>query len=405
MGALSAAAVQHAAEVARAGADEAERGRRLPPETVTALADAGMFTLCLPTAYGGPGVSPVDAVDAITGVAHGDGSAGWCAGIASTTSSLAAFVEPEVARKIFTSPGTASGGVFAPNARGVRVGDHYRVTGRWQWGSGTQHCDWIVGGAMCDDDTQRVCFFPATDVEFIDTWHTSGMRGTGSLDIAVTDAVVPVEYTLQPGVTEVFVDEPLARFPNFTLLALGIAATGLGVARRSLDELVELAGAKKPQFSSRTLAESGFAQTEFARAEARWRAARTLLRDEIGMAWDAAVAGDRVSVDARVAMRLAAAHAASESVAVVDTAWTLAGGSAVYDTSVLGRCLPRRPRGDPAHHGGSETQRDARQAPPGRRVRRPHDLSVDHSWVSPRTVRASTRSWPDREPVAPRRSP
>ncbi len=339
MGVLSIDAVRRAAEVARAGADAAERGRRLPPETVAALADAGLLTLCLPSAYGGPGVSPVDAVDAILTVACGDGSAGWCAGIASTTSSLAAFLEPEIARKIFSSPTTASGGVFAPNGRGRRDGDHYRVTGRWQWGSGTQHCDWIVGGAMCDDGTQRVCFFPASDVEFVDTWHTSGMRGTGSLDITVDDVAVPVEYTLQPGVTQVYVDEPLAHFPNFTLLALGIAATGLGVARRSLDELVALAAAKKPQFSSRTLAESGFAQTEFARAEARWRAARALLRDEVGAAWDAAVAGDRVPVSARVSMRLAAAHAASESVAVVDAAWTLAGGSAVYDTSVLGRCL------------------------------------------------------------------
>jgi alkylation response protein AidB-like acyl-CoA dehydrogenase len=165
------------------------------------------------------------------------------------------------------------------------------------------------------------------------------MRGTGSLDISVTDVVVPLSHTVQPGVGKVFVDEPIARFPNFTLLALGIAATGLGVARRALDELIELAGAKKPQFSSRTLSESGFAQTEFARAEARWRAAHGLLRQEVGAAWSMAVAGEPVSVESRVAMRLAAAHAAAECVAVTDVAWTLAGGSAVYDTSVLGRCV------------------------------------------------------------------
>ena len=184
-----------------------------------------------------------------------------------------------------------------------------------------------------------VCFFPRSDVEFIDTWHSVGMRGTGSLDIAVTDVFVSEEFTVQPGVSRVFVDEPLAHFPNFTLLALGIAATGLGVARRALDELIEIAGAKKPQFSSRTLAQSGFAQTECARAEARWRAARALLRNEVADAWDSAVEGGRVTVEQRVAMRLAAAHAAVESIAAVDAAWTLAGGSAVYETSVLGRCL------------------------------------------------------------------
>ena len=331
--------VAHAAQVARLHADQAERERRLPAVTVAALADAGLLTLCLPAAYGGPGTGPVELVDAVLAVATGDGAAGWCAGIASTTASMAAFLRPDVAATVFASPATATGGVFAPNGRGRREGEGYRVTGRWQWGSGTQHCDWIVGGAMCDDGTQRVCFFPAGDVELVDTWHSAGMRGTGSLDIAVDDVYVPAEFTVAPGVSKVYVDEPLAHFPNFTLLALGIAATGLGVARRALDELAELAGAKTPQFSSRTLARSGFAQTEYARAEVRWRAARSLLRDEVGAAWASAVQGGRVGVDQRVAMRLAAAHAAGECVAVVDAAWTLAGGSAVYDTSVLGRCL------------------------------------------------------------------
>jgi alkylation response protein AidB-like acyl-CoA dehydrogenase len=339
VGTLDQHAVRRAAIVARDQADKAETDRRLPAETVSALAEAGLFTLCLPEAYGGPGVGPVDIVDAISTVAVGDGSAGWCAGIASTTSSLAAFLEPDVAHEIFPSPGVATGGVFAPNGRGTVDGDGFRVTGRWQWGSGTQHCTWIVGGAMCDDDTQRVCFFPAEQVEFHDTWYTGGMRGTGSLDISVTDVHVPASHTIRPGAGRVHVDEPLAHFPNFTLLALGIAATGLGVARHALDELREIAAGKTPQFSSRTLAQSGFAQTEYSRAEARWRAARAFLRDEVGTAWTAAVEGGSVGVDERVAMRLAAAHAASECVAVTDAAWTLAGGSAVYDTSVLGRCV------------------------------------------------------------------
>lgn len=332
-------AAREVSDVARALADDAERDRRLPPATVAALAEAGMFTLCLPVAYGGPGVSPVDLVDAVSEVARGDGAAGWCAAIASTTSSMAAFLAPEVAAEIFPSPSTATGGVFAPNGRGVRVDGGYRVTGRWQWGSGTQHCTWIVGGAMCDDGSQRVCFFPAADVEFHDTWHSVGMRGTGSLDISVDDVFVPEERTVVPGGGAARVDEPLAHFPNFTLLALGIAATALGVARRALDELAELAGAKTPQFSTRTLAASGYAQTEFARAEAQWRAARAYLRTEVGVAWDLAAAGDSVPVDARVAMRLAASYAASACATVTDAAWTLAGGSAVYETSVLGRCL------------------------------------------------------------------
>jgi alkylation response protein AidB-like acyl-CoA dehydrogenase len=252
---------------------------------------------------------------------------------------MAAFLSPEVAMHIYTSPTVRSAGVFAPNARGRAVDGGFRVSGRWQWGSGTQHSEWVVGGALCDDDTQRVCFFPSHVLEFHDTWYTSGLRGTGSLDFSVSDVFVPTEYTIRPGVDRATVDEPMARFPNVTLLALGIAAVGVGVARRALDEFVELASDKTPQFSSRTLSESGFAQSEFARAEARLRAASAYLRDEVGTACAVAGAGDRVTVESRVAMRLAAAHAAVESVAAVDAAWTLAGGTAVYDSSPLGRCL------------------------------------------------------------------
>ena len=324
--------------MADAQAAASESARRLSAPTVAALAEAGLFTLCLPAAYGGPGISMVAMIDAIAAIARADASAGWCAGIASTTSSLAAYVSPDLAREVYASPSVATGGVFAPNGRGVSVSGGFAVTGRWQWGSGTQHCSWVVGGVMCDDGTQRVAFFPARELVFHDTWRAAGLRGTGSLDFSVSGVVVPADHTIVVGAPAV-IDDPIARFPNFTLLALGIAATALGNARRALDETAALAVDKTPQFSSRTLAHSGHAQNELARAEVRWRAAVALLRAEVGAAWDAAAAGSEVDIDARVGMRLAACHAASECVAVVQTAWTLAGGSAVYESSVLGRCL------------------------------------------------------------------
>jgi alkylation response protein AidB-like acyl-CoA dehydrogenase len=113
----------------------------------------------------------------------------------------------------------------------------------------------------------------------------------------------------------------------------------LGVGRRALDELIDVAQGKKPQYSSKTLAESGFTQIEVARAEAKLRAARAFLLDEIGSAWESAQAGREVTVERRTGIRLAATHAATVGAEVADAAFTLAGGTAVYDTSPLGRCL------------------------------------------------------------------
>jgi indole-3-acetate monooxygenase len=327
------------AGVVRANADEAEQIRRLPSATVAALTEAGLMRMCVPAEYGGPEADPMTLVEVIEAVSRSDGAAGWCTMIASTTSSMSLFLPPESAKELFGDPAVVAGGVFAPTGVGTADGDGFRVTGRWQWGSGTQHCRWIVGGANCDDDTFRLCFFEAGDVAFHDTWYASGLRGTGSLDFSVEGAVVPVVRTIQPGITPPSVDVPLGAFPNFALLAAGVAAVSLGIGRRALDELVDLAPGKRPQFSSRTLAQSGYTQAELARAEAALRAGRAFLLDELGRAWDVAGAGGRVELSTRAGIRLACVHAASAAVTATDTAYTLAGGSSVYDSNVLQRCL------------------------------------------------------------------
>ena len=326
-------------EVIEAHADESERARRLAPPVVDALTDAGLMNMCVPAAYGGSEVDPVSLVTIVSMVSHADGAAGWCSMIASTTSSMAAFLPADGASEIYGDPRSVTGGVFAPNGVGTVDDDGVTVSGRWAWGSGTQHCNWVLGGTRCDDDTFRLCWFDADQVIFHDTWHTGGMRGSGSLDYEVSGAAVPHHRTMQPGVTPPQVDGPLAHMPNFSLLAASVASVGLGVARRSLDELYAIAAGKRPQFSSRTLAGHAHTQIEVAKAEARLRSAQTYLTHTLADAWESVTARGQASIEQRTEIRSAAVHAAGESAAVADVAYTLAGGTAVYDTSVLGRCL------------------------------------------------------------------
>ena len=338
------AAARDLSELIEAHADDGERLRRLPLPTVKALADADLMRLCVPAVYGGPEADPVTMVEVIEAIAQADGAAGWCAMIASTTSSMASFLPASAAQEMYGDRSAITGGVFSPNGRGTsstRDGvAGFAVTGRWAWGSGTQHCRWVLGGASCDDGTFRLCWMPQSEVTFHDTWHTSGMRGSGSLDFSVDGVFAPADRTIQPGITKPVVDGALARFPNFGLLAAGVSAVGLGIARRALDDAVELAQGKKPQYSSRTLAQSGFTQVEIARADAKLCAARAFLLSELASAWETAESGAvPVSLEARIGIRSAAVHAATVSAEVADTAFTIAGGTAVYDTSLLGRSL------------------------------------------------------------------
>lgn len=333
------AAARSVAPVVAAHADEGERERRLPRTTVDALVGAGLMRMCVPSTYGGPDASPMEVAAAIEAVAEVDGAAGWCVMIASTTSSMSLFLPPDWAREIYGDPTVVTGGVYAPNGTGTAVDGGWLVSGRWSWGSGTQHCRWITGGTRTDDGAFHLMFLDATDVTFHDTWHTVGMRGTGSLDFSVDQAFVPTGRSVLPGVGRPTIECPLAAFPNYSLLAAGVAAVSLGVARHAMDEITAVAQGKRPLFSSRTLAQSGFVQSELGRAEASLRAARAFLHGELADAWDTACAGGRVDVSTRARIRLACVHAAHAAAHVTDIAHTLAGGTSVYEASPLQRCL------------------------------------------------------------------
>lgn len=333
-------AAQSVASLVRDRAQEAESARRLPAVVVDALVAAGLMRLFVPRIYGGPEAEPLDGLSAIETVACADGAAGWCVNIASTTSSMSWYLDPHYAQAIYGDPLTVTGGAFAPSGTGRRVDNGYRIEqGRWQWGSGTQHCQWVNCGVRMDDGTFQLAYVPAADVEFADNWHAAGLKGTGSTDFMVHDAFVPDGRSLQPGVTRTRVDSPLCHFPNFGLLAAGLASVALGIGRRAIEELVSLATQHSPTMSRQTLAETAIVQIELARAEAQLGSARAFLHDEVGQAWLTVTRGDRVEVQDRARLRLACHHAAAESAGATDRAYTAAGGSAVYSSNPLQRCL------------------------------------------------------------------
>jgi len=332
------AAADRVAVVAAAHAGEGEQLRRLPTAVVDAMRTEGVQRMCVPTVYGGPELDAPTILQVIERIAAADGAAGWCTMIATTTSLFSHYVQPDRAREIGGETANFSGGVFARNAKAVRVAGGYRVTGAWMWGSGTQHCQWITGGATGDGFSGSMWFTP-DQVVFDDTWHTSGLRGTGSTDFHVVDAFVPDDLATQPQVTGPQVDSPFGAFPDMTFLAVGVAAAGLGIGRHALDAIVELGTEKRPQFSTRTISQSGVAQAELARAEAALRSARAFLLDEVSQAWATAVAGGVIDVPARGRMRLAGAHAAEAALLAANTAYTLGGGTSIFEKSPLQRCL------------------------------------------------------------------
>jgi indole-3-acetate monooxygenase len=332
------AAVRGLTEPVRERADEIEAGRRVPPDLAAAFADAGLFRLCVPRSLGGIEADATVLFECIEEMSAADGSAGWCLMIGATTAVLAPLLPEAAAKEIYGSdPTVVTGGVLAPRGKARAVDGGYRVTGWWPFASGCQHCAWLTGGCLDGDGNFRMAFFPATDVEIIDTWKVSGLAGTGSHDIAVDDVFVPSERAIALFTAEPREQGPLYRFPIFGLLGLSVASVALGIARAAMDDLIALATKKTPTMSSQPLAERNATQAEVARARASLLAARAFMFDEVGKAWDRAAAGHEFDLEQRVRLRLAAVHATRTAADVVDEMYDLGGGTSIYATSPLQR--------------------------------------------------------------------
>ena len=322
----------------------------LPMDLVDEIRPTGAFRQCVPDDLGGPGVTATESLEVFEEFAYHDGSVGWCVAIASTTSLLASHLPDPHAGALFGDPGAIGGGFVVPRGRAVPTGGGLRVSGRWQWGSGTKHCTTIGGGCLVvgpdgrpeprdDGLAAPFVFMDPDEVELIETWDVAGLAGTGSVDFEARDVFVPEGRWVQIGADGPVRDNAWSRFSFYGLLASGVAAAAVGIARRSIDELVELAGSKKPQGSTRTLAERAATQAETARAEARLAAAWSLMLDAVDDTWQGALAGQPSTIDQKRRIRLAATHATQTAADVAASMFTTAGGAAVYRTSPIQRCF------------------------------------------------------------------
>jgi alkylation response protein AidB-like acyl-CoA dehydrogenase len=325
------------AVIARQMSCQIDDDRRLPDDLVALLGESGLLRAGAPAEVRGLELPPGVALRCAEAVARGNASAGWCVSIAITSSLLVAYLPASSRDALFGDGRGVAAGVWAPRGTARTVDGGVVVSGRWAFCSGINHADMMFAGCLVDDQrVPSVVALPKEDLEILDTWHTLGLRGTGSHDSVSDEVFVPSDrvFSLFDGPV---VDRPLYRFPVFGFFALSIGAAALGNARGAIDDLTELACAKKGLGSTRTLAERPTTQAAVATAESALEAARALYYQGIETAWQASQGDEGVSVEARNRLRLAATHAVRTSADVVREMYDLAGGSAIYDTSPLQR--------------------------------------------------------------------
>ena len=337
------AAVERLRPVIEVNAPRAEAERRLPAEVYQAMFDAGLFGMLAPRKYGGLEVHPVEAMRVWEAAARIDSAAAWNLVMNQAVVGFAAWLPEEgVTEMLGDGPTTAAGAFFPPGAA-TRDDGGWRFSGRVPFASGCDNAAWFVLPALeMDGDEPRIdpdsgqpvmlaIFLPRGDAQIHDTWHTVGMRGTGSSDIAATDVYVPDRRVAAvaplanpaPGF-----EGPLYRmFPYYAML--GEATVSVGVAAAAVDEVIVLAATKTPSYNAAPLREQQWAQHAAGKARARVDAARATLRRAAEEAFDEATTGSLLSWDAKIRLQLALSFAAETCAEAVRMAADVAGSSAI----------------------------------------------------------------------------
>jgi alkylation response protein AidB-like acyl-CoA dehydrogenase len=336
--------------VIREHAPEAERERRLSDTVADAMRERGLYRMWRPRALGGLELNPMDAFRVLEELARIDSAAAWNLQMSCAWDTFGAWFPDDGAEEIFGYPDTTLAGAGFPPLHAVRVDGGYRVTGRQPFVSGAHHARWFMGLAhVFDGDTPRlwengqpvtlVIAWPRKDGVIIDTWHTLGMRGTGSHDVAIRDVFVPDLHApfLVPW------EKPGRAYQgplyNFTIWAavVSISLIPLGIARAALDELLALASKKTPSYTTKALRDRPVVQSQLAQAEARLGAARAYVYQTFDQIWHEAVKGQKIDMRQKAYAQLAATHAILASAEVVDLVHAAAGTTGIRNENQLQR--------------------------------------------------------------------
>ncbi len=336
------AVLEQARKLTPAIAAEGEACERLgtmPEGVVDALRSSGLFSLMVPRTLGGSEVSAVTALAVFEELTAADASIGWSYMANVSTSAFSAYLGDDAVQAIFGERPAIMAGQFSPKGPSVPTGDGYLVQGRYQFGSGSAHADWVGGGTVEMDGQAprmvdgrpiiRAFFVPRSEVEFLGNWDVLGLVGTGSFDYAISERVVPAGFTFEITNPVQHRGGSLYGLGVMGMTSIGHAGFALGVSRRAVDELLTLAGRKQRMGHPTPVAGIERFRYELGRVTAQLKAARALLFQSFSEAQQQIASEGWLEPGLLLGIRQATTHVAHVSAEVVDLAYHWSGADGI----------------------------------------------------------------------------
>ncbi|GGK40712.1 3-hydroxy-9,10-secoandrosta-1,3,5(10)-triene-9,17-dione monooxygenase oxygenase subunit [Nocardia camponoti] len=343
-------AVEELLPTLRERAEEAEDLRRVPEASVKALADTGFFKLLQPKRYGGHEAHPVAFYTAVKKIASACGSTGWVAGILGVHPWNLALFDDAAQQEVWgVDQNVLISSSYAPMGKSEVVEGGYKLSGRWSFSSGSDHCTWaLLGGpVMKDGEPVDLCTYlvPISDYSIVDTWDTFGLRGTGSNDIVVKDVFVPEHRALSfrhtakcqvPG--QAVNPGPLYRMPFGSIHPSVIAAPIIGMATGAYDAYLEHQGQRvRAAYAGEKAKDDPFTSVRVAEVASEIDAAWLQLTDNIRQEWEFAQQGEAIPLELRLRVRRDQVHGTQRAVAAIDKMMDSSGARVMFRGASLQR--------------------------------------------------------------------
>ena len=334
-----------------AASNEIEETRRLPRALLDRLHEARLFRLLLPRSSNGIETDPVTFFHVIETIARSDASTAWCLSQAGGCAMSAAYLDLPVAQSIFgDDPRAVLAWGPGPKVKAIECEGGFKVSGVWAFASGGRHATWL--GAHCPifqadgsprlDETgrqqERTMLVRTGDVQWTDIWNTVGLRGTASDQFALSDFFVRADHSI----TREFRLEcreagPLYRMGAGTCYQVGFAGVACGIARGALDCFLDGARNKVPRGHKSPLRDNAVVQSNLAQAEVNLRSARAFMLQSMAGIWKDLLAGNTITIEQRIVVRMAATNAIHKAKDAVDFAYNATGATAIFENHPLER--------------------------------------------------------------------
>jgi len=327
--------------------NDTENCRRIAQPIVDRLLEMRLCRMAIARELEGLELPTVEALEVYEALAGVEASVAWIVWNNSLPCFFGRFLESAARREVFADPKWLYASSTRPTGRAAIESDGYRVNGQWSLVSGCELAEWLAFLCLVEENGElrmlapgqpemRFVYLRRSDCEILDTWHSGGLRGTGSHDVVVKDKRVPRRWTASPGDASTL-DAPIGRIPIICTMAAGYGAQALGIAQSAIDTLVELIKTKVSPDPGPAPADRPAVLASIARQNAALGAARAYLHSCVARQWDAVSSGASPALPDITNIWAAAHHAVDQSRNTVEAMYAAAGASSLYTSCPLER--------------------------------------------------------------------